>query len=159
MPALRNSRHERFAQELAKGVSASEAYVLAGFKPNRSNAASLRHKEHISTRIDELLQQREEIHAQSTAKAIEATALTKEWVIKKLIENADRAMQAVPVTIKGVPTGEYQYDGSTANRALELLGKELGMFVERTENFNTNYAVSDQPTSEEQWADEHATTH
>ena len=34
MPALENQRHERFAQELAKGKTATEAYVLAGYKPN-----------------------------------------------------------------------------------------------------------------------------
>ena len=33
-------------------------------------------------------------------------------------------------------------NASIANRALELLGKELGMFVERSENRNVNYAIS-----------------
>ena len=33
-------------------------------------------------------------------------------------------------------------DGSVANRALELLGKELGMFVEHSENRNVNYTIS-----------------
>ena len=33
-------------------------------------------------------------------------------------------------------------NGSVANRALELLGKELGMFVEHSENRNVNYTVS-----------------
>ena len=32
MPALTNPKHERFAQELAKGKPAYEAYVLAGHK-------------------------------------------------------------------------------------------------------------------------------
>lgn len=42
-------------------------------------------------------------------------------------------MQAAPVTDRdGMPTGEYRYDGSVANRALELLGKELGMFIDRS---------------------------
>jgi hypothetical protein len=34
----------------------------------------------------------------------------------------------------GNATGEYSYSGSVANRALELLGKELGMFVDRNQN-------------------------
>jgi hypothetical protein len=43
-------------------------------------------------------------------------------------------MQAVPVLDKeGNPTGEYQYNGFVANKALELLGREIGMFVERHE--------------------------
>ena len=42
MPTLRNPRHERFAQELATGKTADAAYVLAGYKENRSNAARLK---------------------------------------------------------------------------------------------------------------------
>lgn len=34
---------------------------------------------------------------------------------------------------EGKPTGEYKYNGSVANRALELLGKERGMFIDRKE--------------------------
>jgi hypothetical protein len=30
-------------------------------------------------------------------------------------------------------TGEYRYDGNVANRALELLGKQQGMFIDRHE--------------------------
>ncbi len=33
----------------------------------------------------------------------------------------------------GKPIGEYSYNGAVANRALELLGKELGMFIVRKE--------------------------
>ena len=55
-------------------------------------------------------------------------------MLNRLIENVERAMQAQPVLdAKGVPTGEYRYEGSVANRALELLGKEQGMFVDRKE--------------------------
>jgi phage terminase small subunit len=36
MGLLRNTKHERFAQELAEGTSMSEAYEAAGYKPNRS---------------------------------------------------------------------------------------------------------------------------
>ena len=44
---------------------------------------------------------------------------------------------------KGHPTGVYKYQGAVANRALELLGKELGMFVDRAEvrsTFDTQIA-------------------
>ena len=33
---LKNPRHERYAQELAKGKSQAEAYEAAGYKPSRS---------------------------------------------------------------------------------------------------------------------------
>lgn len=55
MPVLKNARHEAFAQELAKGKTADEAYKLAGFKPNRGNAATLKQKQSISKRVDDPL--------------------------------------------------------------------------------------------------------
>jgi hypothetical protein len=43
-------------------------------------------------------------------------------------------MTAEPVLDRdGRPTGEYIYAGAIANRALELLGKEIGMFIDRRE--------------------------
>jgi phage terminase small subunit len=50
------------------------------------------------------------------------------------MENAERALQHVAVLDKKrKPTGEYRYDGNVANRALELLGKQQGMFIDRHE--------------------------
>jgi len=54
MPILPNPRHESFAQHLAKGKTADEAYVLAGFKANRGNAARLKANESIAARVAEL---------------------------------------------------------------------------------------------------------
>lgn len=164
MPPLDNQRHERFAQDLAKGLPADKAYEAAGFKANRGNASTLKQNQNILNRVSELLTERETIHAQATADAIKSTALTKQWVIETLMENVARAMQATPVKTddEGKATGEYQYQGSIANRALELLGKELGMFVERTqnENVNTNYVVSGDPVDNvEDWEREHAQKH
>lgn len=56
MPVLPNPRHESFAQALAKGKTADEAYALAGFKPNRGNAATLKAKQSILDRVAELQQ-------------------------------------------------------------------------------------------------------
>lgn len=55
--------------------------------------------------------------------------LSQDWVIDQLRENVERAMQKCPVLDRaGTATGEYTYQGSVANKALELLGKRLGMF-------------------------------
>ncbi|WMT90137.1 hypothetical protein [Pelagibacterium sp. H642] len=54
MPILPNQRHESFAQALAKGKTADEAYALAGFKPNRGNATRLKANESIRKRVEEL---------------------------------------------------------------------------------------------------------
>ena len=54
MPTLQNPRHERFAQELATGKSADAAYVLAGYRANRSNAARLSANQDIQRRVAEI---------------------------------------------------------------------------------------------------------
>jgi hypothetical protein len=54
------------------------------------------------------------------------TDVSKASVIDRLRENVERAMTAEPVLIGGEPTGEWTYQGMVANRALELLGKQLG---------------------------------
>lgn len=123
MPILTNSRHERFAQELASGKTEDEAYRIAGYKPDRGNASRLTANDSVQARVAEL-----------QGRVAQGVVLTKQWVIERLIENANRAMQAAVVLDgDGKPTGEYRYEGSVANRALELLGKEQGMFVERKE--------------------------
>lgn len=141
MPVLSNPKHERFAQELAKGKTATEAYELAGYKPNRGNAATLKQDQSISGRIAELLAEREDVHAQATAQAIDRTGLTKQWVLDRLINNALIANGEKTVKLKIKPRDSTEpveiemsmRDAQAANRALELLGKELGMFVDRRE--------------------------
>lgn len=57
------------------------------------------------------------------------TLLTAEWVETRLMQIAERCMQAEPVVDKeGNPTGEYRFDSSGANRALELLGRRLRLW-------------------------------
>lgn len=52
---LKNQRHERFAQLLAEGLTADEAYIQAGYKANRGNAVRLKANESISDRVAEIL--------------------------------------------------------------------------------------------------------
>src|SRR5580704_2378787 len=85
-----------------------------------------------------------------------AEPATRAWVLERLAENVRRAMRIEAVTLRGVPTGEYRYEGSVANRALELLGKELGLFVERSESVNTHHVVSGEPITEAKWEERYA---
>lgn len=54
MPVLRNAKHEKFAQAIAKGSSADEAYALAGYEPNRGNATRLKLNDSIRARASEI---------------------------------------------------------------------------------------------------------
>jgi hypothetical protein len=81
MPALANSRHEAFAQALARGLSAAAAYVEAGYKANRHNAAALAREKHIRTRVNELHEEQLAIHQQATAEAAANAKVTLESLI------------------------------------------------------------------------------
>jgi hypothetical protein len=58
MPALRNSRHERFAAGIAKGLNGADAYLAAGYALARDaasrNAYRLRNRQDVRERIEEL---------------------------------------------------------------------------------------------------------
>lgn len=103
MPTLPNARHERFAQALAQGKTADEAYQEAGYSPNRGNASTLKAKQNIKDRVEEL-----------TSRAANGVVLTKQWVLEQLMDNAAKA--------------KTKEDFGPSNKALELLGKHLKMF-------------------------------
>lgn len=53
MPVLKNARHEKFAQALAKGKTASEAMVEAGYSDPR-NSTRMTKNDEILRRVDEI---------------------------------------------------------------------------------------------------------
>ncbi len=48
---LKNARHELFAQNLAQGMSATEAYAKAGYKPSDQHASRLARNGKVRTRV------------------------------------------------------------------------------------------------------------
>ncbi len=54
MPLLTNTRRERFAQEIAKGKTYTEAYVVAGYKDNDANASALAKHPEVQARLREI---------------------------------------------------------------------------------------------------------
>lgn len=129
---LKNVRHEKFAQNLAEGKGVSEAYVEAGFEPNRGNASRLKATESIQLRVAALKKS-------IVQSVIERSAISKEYVLEALIDTLERCRQAAPVLdrkgeIVMVENGEgelvpaYVFDAKNVLRSAELIGKELGMF-------------------------------
>lgn len=105
---LSNPRHERFAQELASGKPQSAAYEAAGYKPDEPNASRLTRNDKVRARVAEL-----------QTKAAVRAEITKADVLAMLIEDRKLARDLEQT--------------SAAIRAAELLGKEIGMFVDRKE--------------------------
>ena len=124
MPALKNPRHEAFAQAHARGMSASASYVEAGYKANRHNAAALARKEHISVRVAELQEEQLAIHQQATA----AAAANKQVTIESLIAEAEAA-RAKAMSEKG--------GAAAAVSALTAKAKLAGMWREKLDQHNT----------------------
>jgi phage terminase small subunit len=84
MPALRNTRHEVFAQEIAAGKSAAAAYLAAGLRADRRSAWRVRHRSDVVRRVEELIQTEREQQKQAMAKAAAKYEVTAERVIGEL---------------------------------------------------------------------------
>jgi phage terminase small subunit len=166
MSVLRNPKHERFAQELAKGKTLEEAHRSAGYRADRRNAQHLRQRDDISRRIEELLANRDKIDVRATERAIERTAITKQRVIEELakigfanmadytrlvgservVDLADASLDHL-AAVQEIVVDDFK-DGRGENArdvrrvklklhdkkgALVDIGRELGMFINRTE--------------------------
>jgi phage terminase small subunit len=133
---LNNAKHEHFCQLVSNGESATQAYILAGYSENgaKQGASRLLTNVDVCSRIEYLRRQKEEIHKETVAEAIQQVGISKQWVIEQLVENVMIAKAAEPVLDnEGRPTGEYRTNLPAANKALELIGVELGMFVKKVE--------------------------
>lgn len=130
MPELKNKKHERLCLEYVIDYNATQAGIRSGYsqKTAHSIACELLKKPELRERVREL-----------QAEQRERLVLSSDYVAIKLVECVQKSMQASPViafnplTNKYEQNGEYQYDSKGATKALELLGKHLGMFTEKVE--------------------------
>ena len=126
-------RHLKFCEEYLLCDNATEAYMKvypkAKHEAARRAASRLLTYDDVSAYIEQ--------HKKS---ASEKLGLTMEWVLSNLKDVVEKAIQAKPVEKwdpfqkEMVETGEYVFDSKGANRALELIGKQLGMFKDRVEH-------------------------
>lgn len=87
MPVLSNARRERFAQELAKGNTAREAYKLAGYSDCKQSAARLAKEPEVVERMTELAH----ISALEIGQSMEERILRYAALSKKAEEIGDLA--------------------------------------------------------------------
>lgn len=113
---LKNSRHERFAQELAKGKAQHDALQLAGFKASgnaaRVNASRLLTDANVAARVVEL-----------KARAAEKAVVTAADIARQLDEDREFARElkhsaaAVSATmgkakVLGVIVDKFEHSGA-----------------------------------------------
>ena len=124
-----NERRDLFCIAIASGLTAEKAYISAGYSANGASQSASRmlRNAQIRARIRGL---RKDIAERAIAKS----APTKNYVISQLMTIVERCMQHEPLRDKsGCVLGYARYTPMVAIRALELLGKELGMFKGRPE--------------------------
>ena len=149
MPALKNPRRERFAQNVAQGMTLEAAFLAAGYKTPGGNSATVRWKPDVAQRIDELL-------GLAAAKA----GVTVERIVNELakiafanagdyfewgpdgvkirasddLTEAQRAVVAEAVETRTEAGGSIRIKLSDKQGALEKLGRHLGMFKDKVEH-------------------------
>lgn len=79
MVTLKNQRHEKFALLVAEGKTADEAYRVAGYKPNRGNATTLKANQSVAARV-----------ATIQAEAAVKTEITVVGITNRLMVIADK---------------------------------------------------------------------
>ena len=108
MSALANARHERFAQERAKGLTVDAAYEAAGFKVHRGNAHRLSTNDSVASRVAEL-------------QAVTADAA--------VVTAADLSAQLEDLRVKAVQAGQF----GAAVQAVNGRAKLHGLIIDKAE--------------------------
>lgn len=116
-------KQARFVQEYIVDMNATQAAIRAGYSQDTAGAIGWENlqKPEIS---DGIAQAQQDMAARAS--------ISQDWVMARLKDVAIRCLQAEPVLDReGNETGEYRFSDTGANRSLELIGKHLGMFIDR----------------------------
>lgn len=127
-------RQELFCIEYLVDCNGTQAAIRAGYSEHTATmqASRLLSKANVRARIAELMEERSK-----------NTLVDAVFVVERLKQVAGRCLQAVPVMIYDPVNKEmvqkvdedgravWEFDSNGANRALELLGKHVGMFTDK----------------------------
>lgn len=128
MPKLTDKQKE-FVRQYLVDLNATQAAIRAGYsmKTAYRQGADLLQKTSIREAIEK-----------AQAKRARRVEVTQDYVLSNLVEVVERTMQRAPVTDrKGEQVTDeegravWTFDAKGANRALELLGKHLGIFTDK----------------------------
>jgi hypothetical protein len=87
---LRNHRYEKFAQEIAAGTGPRQAYIIAGYEPDRANHNRLLRRAEVAARIRELKEEREFAAHAAVMSAPAVLEILKKSGIERLIDFFER---------------------------------------------------------------------
>jgi phage terminase small subunit len=113
-------KQDKFCQEYLIDLNATAAAIRAGYSEKTARQIGNR----LLTNVDIS----EHIRRLRNVQAVKA-GISAEYVLSGLKAVAERCMQAEPILDRdGEETGEYRFNAAGANKALELLGRHLGLF-------------------------------
>lgn len=125
------ARQARFVEEYLVDLNATAAYLRAGYKCSEETARQNASKLLTNTNVSQAIQT-------ALAERSARTEITQDYVLTNLKEIVERCMQRAPVVDRrgrqiydDEGNAVWAFDAKNANRALELLGKHLGLFIEK----------------------------
>lgn len=138
---------EQLCQLIASGSNQTAAFAAVYGRHDTASACRKARRTHIQARVNWLRVQAgeqviERLVTETVAVTVETvkqTALTRQWVLDSLIRNAKVALGDELVTVKKIGKDDEgnpkvienkitMRDASATNRALEILGRELGLW-------------------------------
>jgi len=128
-------KQQKFCEEYMIDLNATQAAIRAGYSEDTAKQIG---SENLSK--PDLAERIAVLKAELSAE----TLVDAKYVISGLLEVHKRCLQAEPVMVRGEDgmeeSGEFKFEHTGANKSLELLGKHLGLFVERKEISGPNNA-------------------
>lgn len=121
-------KDEIFATAIADGKPAAQAYQEAGYCGGAANARRKKASDLVKRRVAEILAKREAEVMRASGMMAEEIVIERREIIKNIVRIAEKA--------------EADGDWGAALRANVELGKDIGMFVERSVNVNVNADIN-----------------
>lgn len=123
-------KQEQFCREYLVDLNATQAAIRAGYSPKTAYSMGQRLLKNVEVQkaVQSAMDERSK-----------RTEVNADYVLTNLLEIVERCMQRAPVLHKGEQVVDEEgnsvwcFDGKNAIRALELLGKHKGMWVEKQE--------------------------
>lgn len=128
MPKL-TDKQTAFVREYLVDLNATQAAIRAGYSERTAYSVGQRLLKNVEI---------QRAVAAAQAKRARRVEVTQDYVLSNLVEVVERTMQRAPVMDrKGEQVTDeegravWTFDAKSANRALELLGKHLGIFADK----------------------------
>jgi phage terminase small subunit len=123
-----SAKQEQFCREYLVDLNATQAAIRAGYSPKTAYSMGQRLLKNVEVQktVQSAMDERSK-----------RTEVNADYVLTNLLEIVERCMQRAPVLHKGEQVVDEEgnsvwcFDGKNAIRALELLGKHLGMFTDK----------------------------